>query len=539
MTPRERTLVVIVLALLLFGGGGAAGYMLILSPLQQKQQAAQNLQKEVDDLDTKVRGMQRATPQVAAVKRASLPPDLPPDPRDPNRVPTYSFAVAEYKRLMQHLLLRAGITDGRPTSDRVIVNGRAPITPEIAPKKPAYATITVNIEINKANFWQIIDFLYGYYQLDLLHQITTIRIAREGKLTDGRSGLKVSITSEAIALDGVPPRANLITAPMPVAAVAGIPGLQAVSARPSMVEQLIHSGALATQARDYAYIVRNDLYYGPMPPFVLGKIDNVVMKRDERPHDVKLKLSGDGVKGAKIVATASGSLLPEGPLEVDPNSQTITIPAVEPDIGNSAISKIEVTTTSSLGKVQKGSFTVSVERAPRIDIAAAIQLVLVSHGSDGTARATIKDSANPYRYEIQSTPKGIVISREYNVRGTKWEVEGSYRRNTEPGVLAIKDEETSTKHSFKVIAFEHNALIVRDITPPETSKGESKPSPLPTKGSRLPYKQGPADPVAAVASVMVDALPQPTYYRWVGKVPEGTARPKLQELSSAEAGGSS
>ena len=175
-----------------------------------------------------------------------------------------------------------------------------------------------------------------------------------------------------------------------------------------------------------------------------------------------------------------------------------------------------MTTTSSLGKVQKGSFTVSVERAPRIDIAAAIQLVLVSHGSDGTARATIKDSANPYRYEIQSTPKGIVISREYNVRGTKWEVEGSYRRNTEPGVLAIKDEETSTKHSFKVIAFEHNALIVRDITPPETSKGESKPSPLPTKGSRLPYKQGPADPVAAVASVMVDALPQPTYYRWVG-----------------------
>ena len=297
MTPRERTLVVIVLALLLFGGGGAAGYMLILSPLQQKQQAAQNLQKEVDDLDTKVRGMQRATPQVAAVKRASLPPDLPPDPRRPQSRPDLQLRCRGIQAA-DAAPLAPGWYHRWPSHQRQghRQRPRSPITPEIAPKKPAYATITVNIEINKANFWQIIDFLYGYYQLDLLHQITTIRIAREGKLTDGRSGLKVSITSEAIALDGVPPRANLITAPMPVAAVAGIPGLQAVSARPSMVEQLIHSGALATQARDYAYIVRNDLYYGPMPPFVLGKIDNVVMKRDERPHDVKLKLSGDGVK---------------------------------------------------------------------------------------------------------------------------------------------------------------------------------------------------------------------------------------------------
>jgi hypothetical protein len=516
MTPRERMLVIVVLALLLFGGGGAAAYMLILSPLQDKKQAAEKLQKEVDDLDAKVRGMQKAAPQVAAVKRASLPPDLPPDPRDPNRMATYSFAVAEYKRLMQHLLLRAGITDGRPTSDKVLVNGRTPVTPEIAPKKPAYATITVNIEINKANLWQIIDFLYGYYQLDLLHQITKLHITREGKPTEGRGGLKVSIESEAIALEGVPPRANLITAPTPVAAVAGIPGLQAVSAKPSMVEKLIHSGALASIGRDYTYIVRNDVFYGPMPPFVLGKIDNVVMKRDERARDVKLKLSGDGVKGAKIVATATGSLLPDGPLEVDPDSQTITIPAVETNVANSATAKIEVTTTSSLGKVQKGSFTVSVERMPRIDIAAAIKLVIVSTASDGTAEAFIKDNANPLRYVISVKDRKIEVMKWWQPSGKSWNKDRDY--DQPPAVLMISDEETSTKRTFKVLAIERDALIVCDIGKPESSKSDSKASPFPSKGPRpsgVPYKQGSADPVNAVASAITAGVPQPIYYRWM------------------------
>src|SRR5437763_968570 len=165
MTSRERILAMIVLALLLVGGGGAGAYMLIYTPLQDKKQTAEGVQKEVDDLEMKLRAMQKAAPQVAAIKRASLPPD-PSDSRDANRVPTYNFAVAEYKRQLQYLLLQAGITDGRPTTDKVNTAGRAPVTPELAPKKPAYTTLTFQVEINKANLWQVVDFLYGYYQLD-------------------------------------------------------------------------------------------------------------------------------------------------------------------------------------------------------------------------------------------------------------------------------------------------------------------------------------------------------------------------------------
>lgn len=529
MTPRERTLATIVLALLLFGGGGAGAYMLIYSPLQDKKQATEALQKEVDDLETKLRGMQKAAPQVAAVRRASLPPDALPDARDPNRTPTYNFASAEYKRLLQHLLLQAGIKDGRPTTDKVNTAGRPPVTPELAPKKPAYATLTFQVEINKANLWQVVDFLYGYYQLDLLHQITDIQISRENKAMDARGGLKVVITSEAIALDGVEPRANLITAPTGVAAVAGVPAFHAVSARPEMVQKLTHSGALASHTRDYSFIVRNDMFYGPVPPYVekppspftLGRLDDVTMKRNDKPYTVKIPLSGDGLASAKIVATVTaGSLVAEDALEIDPKTNSIILPAIESDVPDSATSKIEVVATSQ-GKTLKGSFTVSVEKAPEktpiVRIDSAIRLVIVSTASDGTAEAMIKDNANPFRYMVSASARGIEITKWWQATGKTWKKDRDY--DQPHGILYISDDETATKRTLKVVAIEHNALIVCEIGKPEPAKPEGKQSPLPGKGPRpsgVPARQGHAEPIAAIAGAITTAIPQPVYYRWSG-----------------------
>jgi hypothetical protein len=315
MTPRERLLAMIVLALLVVGVGGVGGYMFILSPLQEKERAAQGLQGEVDELDSKLLAMRKAAPQVAAVKRASLPPD-PSDSKDPNRVPTFNFARAEYKRLIERLLLRAGITDGKPGVDKVAIH-RPPITPELSAKKPAYYTLTFQIEINKANLWQVVDFLYGYYQVDLLHQITDITITRENKASETRGGLKVTITSEAIALDGVEPRSSLIPMTSSIAAVAGELGLQAIAARPELVHRLSRSTALASRTRDYSFIALGDMFYGVVPtyvppkpvPFEIARIDNVTMTRDEKPKEVVVHLKGDGAGEAKVTAVASGSLL--------------------------------------------------------------------------------------------------------------------------------------------------------------------------------------------------------------------------------------
>src|SRR5262249_48753277 len=148
-----------------------------------------------------------------------------------------------------------------------------------------------------------------------------------------------------------------------VAAVGGNPALQAVVAKPEMVRRLTTVSTtpiLAARSRDYSLIPLRDMFYGPIPPpkpldsFKLGRFDNVVMKRDEKPHDVRVTMSGDGSTGATFTAVASGSLLPEGELKVDPKTHTITIPALESDVGDYATSTVAVVATSTNGKILKG-----------------------------------------------------------------------------------------------------------------------------------------------------------------------------------------
>ena len=515
MTSRERTLAIVLLGMLLVGGGGVCGYMFVYSPLQQKKAAAQKLQGEVDDLELKALTMKKNLPQVAEVKRQSLPPDE-------------SIAKAQYKLLLERLLLEAKITNYTLPDGRVSAASRS--TPEVAAKKPAYRTLTFQIDFSKADIWQIADFLYDYYQLDLLHQITDLRITRENKSADPRNGLNVHITSEAIILDGVEPRSALFPVTAAVAAVAGIPGLEAVVIKPELARRLTTTTSapvLATRSRDYSWLAQRDMFYGPLPPpiitkpaeFAILRPDNVTMDRNEKPKDVRVRLTGEGSIGAKIEATVSGSLLPEGALTVDPKTLTITIPAIDTDASDYAYSTVSIVATAANGKTAKGSFLVAPTKsekaaAPTIDIAGVIKLVIVSTASDGTAEAMIKDNANPYRYRISVTTKGIEIIKEWPATGRTWKRDRDY--DYPPGVLLISDEETATKRVFKVIAIEHDALIVVEHVLPEPARDAKHPV-MPGKGPRLPggpAKQGPADPLGAIAGNLATAIPQPVYYRW-------------------------
>jgi hypothetical protein len=536
MSSREFTLAILLVGFILLGVGGAAGYMLIYSPLQEKKAAAQKLQGEVDELELKVAGMVKAAPQVAEVKRQSLPPD-PVDPRDANKPPTtFNVAKAQYKLLLERLLHNARITNYQ-LPDGKLGDARPPVTPEMSAKKPAYTRLIFTIDINRADVWQIADFLYGYYQLDLLHQITDLRISRENKPADPRGGLKVSITSEAIVLDGAEPRSTLFPVTTAVAAVAGIPGLQAVVARPEMVRKLTpvpNTPVLASRPpRDYSLIALRDVFYGPIPPpqarppFALARIPDVVLKRDEKPTEVPVKLSGLGSEGGQVVAVASGSLLPEGELKVDPRTNTITIPAATEDMSDYATSTVSVLATSADGKTLKGSFKVSVEHAPpppekpKDDIAAVIKLIIVSTRSDGSATAVVFDAANPYRYVITgSSEKGVVVARWRlkaikNAAAPQWDEEVLYRHSNPGGLLLIEDDgATATKRTFKVVAIEDDALIVADVGRPEPPKADAKQPRVVRPGAAPPPAKDRAEPLAVVAGNLATAIPPPTYYRW-------------------------
>jgi hypothetical protein len=145
-------------------------------------------------------------------------------------------------------------------------------------------------------------------------------------------------------------------------------------------------------------------------------------------------------------------------------------------------------------------------------------LPIVSTGSDGTAKAIVKDGANPYKYEIDATGKGITVTKWWQLTAKTWKKDLDYEHP--PGVLAISDgDATATRRTFKVIAIEHDAIIVCELTRPDPPKGPSKMPMMPGKGGGRVLggaspRQGPGDPLAAVGSNLAIAIGQPVYYRW-------------------------
>ena len=121
-----------------------------------------------------------------------------------------------------------------------------------------------------------------------------------------------------------------------VAAVAGVPAFHAVSARPRWSRNS-RTRALASRTRDYSFIVLNDMFYGPVPPYVekplvpftLGRLDDVTMKRNDKPYPVKIPLSGDGMTARRSSGhRPAGSLIAEDSLEIDPKTNSIILPAI-------------------------------------------------------------------------------------------------------------------------------------------------------------------------------------------------------------------
>ena len=521
MTPREFRSALALIGLIGIALGGVGGYLFVLTPLQNAAQLRRQLEKDINDLELQWMQMIKNRPAVAQIQRQSLPPDD-------------TIAQAQYSQLLERLLLQAGIRDFKFSSVG-LVQARPPVIPEIGPKRPAYKQHRFVVNMENVNLWQLVDFLYAYYQLDLLHQISTLKIERNER-DPSRNGLKVTLTSDAIAVDGVKARTSLFPVTNVVAAVAGNLGLQLLQKNPEQTRLLQWTRAepvLARSATDYTYIVHRDMFYGILPPYVpkkpvpfaIGPLPDVTLRRDGKPYVVRVRLSGDGSEEAEISASVTGSLIPEEALQVDTENWTITLPPVGEDTPDSATSTVTVTAVSSEGVEVKKSFRVSVEPPstppppPKPDIAWLITLPIVSTASDGTAQAIVKDHFNNFRYLISATNTTITVRKEIPWTTKSMKEDANYRRTHPPGLLVLSDEGTSaTQRTFRVIAIEENGLILCEPKPPapggdQRAGGVSGGRPG-FGGGRSGTRQGPADPLAALTGNPATLISRPVYYRW-------------------------
>lgn len=534
MTSREQTLAFVLLGAILLTVGGAGGYLFIWQPLQKQKEQEATLNQEIADLEGQLASQKATAKQLAIARVRSLPADE-------------ALARREYPVALARLLDNARVPKGYTITPKSVDNSARSV-PELSKGKPIYTRISYEVTFKKADMWAVMDFLEGYYKLGLLHQITAISVKKDddqaSKNAKGRNDLTVTLTTEAILVEGAENRRTLLPIPTAFAAIGSGALFKAVTLSPEAgrgVTPEIFVPILSSN-RDFSLMVQKDPFNGPLPPpppFKMDKLSDVKIKTDERPSPVKVGLSGYGSVGAKVTAIASGTLFAPGELKVDPKTNSIELPKTAATEGNATIS---VVATSADGKVsEKGSFKVTlaeptkgteeVVKGPTDDISGFILLIGVTPRSDGSAWARIVDNASRARYQIDATRTGIkVIKEELLIPRKGWQADSDHSLNP-AGVMHISAEKTKTNRLFKIIAVDHDGLILADLKPdgsaPVKAGGGKWPQP-PGKG---PAKQGPGNPLAALGGNMVVAAPAPKYYRWS----VGTSLAALKLLTDEEA----
>jgi hypothetical protein len=502
---------------------GAGGYFFVWQPLQKQRAAADALRGEILDLEKQVSAQRQTAARLAQARVRSLPADE-------------ALARREYVVALERMIEHAGVPKGYTISPKQVDNSSR-VVPEISKGKPIYTKVAFEVVLKKVDMWMVEDFLEQYYRLGLLHQITTIVIKKDddganAKKAPVRNDLTMTFTTEAILVDGAQNRRTLLPIPTGFAALGGGALHAALGATPEAgrsVRVPVTAPTLAVPARDYSLIVRKDPFSGPLndppvSPFKLDKLADVKVKTDAASDPVKVKLTGEGSAGAKITAIASGTLFAEGALKVDPKTNAIELPKTSAYEGTATISVIATSADGS--KIEKGSFKVTLADPPPppvVDkgepLSSFIILVGVSVDSDGKAWARVLDHANRYRYQVDATPQGVKVLKEYMVAsGRPWQTDTAHNKLA-PGLIQL-DAWSKQTRTFRVVSVGIDGLIVADIAPEGAAKG---PPPR-------PGKQGPGSPLAALGGNVAVVAPQPKYYRW----PVGQPLSGIQALLPSE-----
>lgn len=537
MNSREQTLASVLVGLIVLAAGTALGYFFLYQPYRAAQSAEVAANTEIAELTRKAGELRKNAQALATARTRSLPADE-------------ALARREYTVALGRMIAASGVKDYSVSQKQVDNTARS--VPQLAKDKPLYTRVAYELVLKKIDIWALDDFLKAYYEFGLLHQITALTIKKEdepGAKVQRRNDLTVTITTEALIVDGADNRRTLLPVPTGVAAVGGGLLQKAVGTRPEVARAFRTTGAPPeyNPDRDSGLMVLKDPFNGPLPPpppFKIAKLDDLKLQPDEKPKPVKVALSGDGSTGATVTAKLDGKLYPaDARVKVDPKTNSIELPTPKMTEENvKATATVTVTAKSSEGKTSETSFKISMVEPPKDedppppapkateDISKVILLIAVVQGSDGTAWARVVDNANRTRYEVNVTKGEIAIKKEWVVGGGRWKED---THKAPPGAMHISDEFSATDRLLKVVAIDGNSLIVADLQPggpPKAPPPAKAPAKRPGFGPPPTVKQGPGSPQAAIGGNVVVAVPAPKYYRWVA----GQSLAALKPLSDQE-----
>ncbi|QEL18803.1 hypothetical protein [Limnoglobus roseus] len=407
MSTREKRMLLVVGVLglvgLIFGV-----YQMILVPLQESRAEFNRLSGEQGEKSTALDLMRFDLKRLPAAKKRSLPADL-------------DVAKREYEATLSFLMRDSGVPAGYTIVPKDASDLRS--VPEIGPKKPAYNRIGYDVRMQKVDLPTLTKVLKGYYDLNLLQQITHLdvkRVEKEGssggisRRGADRADLEVTLHTEAIILDGAENRRTLLPIPDAVAAVGGNLAYLAMQNMPEANRKQkiqlfppVLAAGIEHNLRDYLVMEARDPYHGSLPP-------------------------------------------PKPEVKV-------------PD------------------KVDNGA---GIFRAPPEDTRHFIVLNAITTNTAGVRQATIWDKSMNHIYEVSILDDGgkpEVKAEKFYVLG------GQFKRMERNAELVIAEEGTTVDRKFKVIAFHEDGLVLSESVAEGTAKEkDAKAAPEPKKNNTRP-----------------------------------------------------
>ncbi|MEZ6141611.1 MAG: hypothetical protein R3B84_13650 [Zavarzinella sp.] len=256
MTQREKTLSIILLGAMLFFVGGALGYFVVLSPIMESKAQIKKLNSDIEDKELAQEKIYAQQRQMKALTEQSLP----------NDVPKFRGIYSEF---LARLFRQANFETG---TVRIISKDpdekSAPKIPTT--KKYAYTRLIYEVAA-QGDLYHLVDFMQMFYGQPVLHNITKLTVSRpsEAKLQSSRE-LTISMTVEALVMDGAPNRPTLFPLPSAPALLAGggvanvgITSHSVTSVGPGAPQPI--QTILASPSRPYLAVAGANPFYGPPP----------------------------------------------------------------------------------------------------------------------------------------------------------------------------------------------------------------------------------------------------------------------------------
>src|SRR5260370_20065 len=256
MRPRERLLAVAGLLVVVRLVGGFLFHSLLLGPLEQHNQEIQAMRQQIQTKQDRVRQIEADLPRLDRMRRMSLPAES-----DTSR------------RQYGDFLSKLASDSGFPPSTSIVPPRQVDDKQEPAINKtPIYKKLDYTIQAH-TSLSNLVTMLEKFYKTGLLHQVKKLSIVRP--LTPGQqpTDLDITITVEALILDGAEKRPDLLPGISPklweLDVIAGLRGAPtAVTLLPWMCGPTGPFGprTLARQNTDYAPVGDTNHFLRPTPP---------------------------------------------------------------------------------------------------------------------------------------------------------------------------------------------------------------------------------------------------------------------------------